>query len=52
MKELGISFAISSALAMQPGMPFEGSVSTSLAPKARNTARRSGLIDSGIVRMH
>src|SRR5262245_9716924 len=32
-------------------MPLAGSVSTSFAPNARSTARRSGLIDSGIVRM-
>ena len=33
-------------------MPLAGSVSTSFAPNARSTARRSGLIDSGMVRMH
>ena len=43
---------ISLALSMAPGMPFDGSVSTSFAPNPRSTARRSGLIDSGMVRMH
>ena len=43
------SATISSALATAPFMPVDGSVRTSSAPKARSSARRSLLIDSGIV---
>ena len=42
---------ISSAFAIAPFIPFAPSVSTSLAPNALSTCRRSTLIVSGIVKM-
>src|SRR5262245_37890460 len=52
MNAFGILARSSFAFSIAPGMPFERSVSTSFAPNARSTARRSGLIDSGIVSTH
>ena len=50
MKQLsGSSATISSALAMAPFMPFAGSVSTSSAPMAFSTLRRSRLMEDGMV---
>ena len=46
---MGSGAASSSALAIAPFMPSFAGVSTRLAPKARSSARRSRLIDSGIV---
>ena len=51
MKASAVRAAISSALATAPFMPFAGSVSTSCAPKARSSTRRSSDIDAGIVRI-
>ncbi len=45
-----VSAPICSALATAPFMPSEPGVSTSSAPKARSSARRSFDIVSGIVR--
>src|ERR1700761_4016781 len=45
-------FAISSARAIAPGMPSGPGVSTSSAPYARSSIRRSTLIVSGIVSAH
>ena len=47
----GSDATISSAFAIAPFIPFAPSVSTSLAPNALSTCRRSTLIVSGIVRM-
>ena len=44
------SAAMRSAAATAPLMPSAAGVRTSSAPKARSMARRSRLIDSGIVR--
>ncbi len=46
-----VSAPISSALATAPFMPSEPGVSTSSAPNARSSARRSFDIVSGIVRI-
>ena len=45
----GSAAASSSALAMAPFMPFAPGVSTSLAPNAISTLRRSMLMVSGMV---
>ena len=47
-KRPGSLFAISSAFATAPGIPFGPSVSTSFAPSIASTLRRSMLIVSGI----
>ena len=41
--------AISLALSTAPFMPLAGSVSTSCAPNARSSTRRSSDMDAGIV---
>ena len=46
---LGVEAASSWALAIAPFMPSLAGVSTRFAPKARSRARRSRLIDSGMV---
>ena len=51
MKELGMLAASSSALAMAPYMPLAPSVSSSSAPRALRSFRRSILMVSGMVRM-
>ena len=49
IQALGSVEASSVALEMAPFMPSLAGVSTSSAPKARSKARRSRLMDSGIV---
>ena len=47
----GFEAAISVAFSMAPFMPLAASVSTSSAPRALSTLRRSRLIDAGMVRI-
>ncbi|MCY1545816.1 hypothetical protein D9M68_817760 [compost metagenome] len=47
----GLPFASSLAFSMAPFMPLAGSVSTSSAPRALSTLRRSRLMDAGMVRI-
>lgn len=51
MKAEGSCEASSAAFSIAPVIPFAPSVSTSSAPSAASSARRSRLIVSGIVRM-
>ncbi|MCY1311339.1 hypothetical protein D9M70_616270 [compost metagenome] len=47
----GSEAASSLAFSMAPFMPLAGSVSTSSAPRALSTLRRSRLMDAGMVRI-
>mmetsp|Transcript_9867 Transcript_9867/g.25136 ORF Transcript_9867/g.25136 Transcript_9867/m.25136 type:complete len:205 (-) Transcript_9867:354-968(-) len=49
--ELSVAAAISSAFFTAPPMPFAGSVSTSVAPNACSSTRRSRDMEAGMVRM-
>ena len=48
---VGLAATSASASAMAPFMPLAGSVSTSSAPRALSTLRRSRLMDAGMVRI-
>jgi hypothetical protein len=49
MKPFCVAARASRAFSMAPGIPLSAGVSTTSAPRAASTLRRSTLIDSGIV---